>query len=175
MTLIGTDNTQPSPREPEPKGHRAVRRRTVLKSLALLGVGTNTFQRRLAAQAAQAGTVTIDMIKQSEWIAGLELTADERAAPRETIARSLRSFAELRKVDVGYDVPPALAFMPKSPQHVVGIRRNQARPAETSTPRRPDSAEDLGFAGHCVVLVHPEPTDQFDGSDETLSRASQAI
>ena len=145
MTLIGTDNTQPSPREPEPKGHRAVRRRTVLKSLALLGVGTNTFQRALAAQAAQAGTVTIDMIKQSEWIAGLELTADERASTARTIARSLRSFAELRKVDVGYDVPPALAFMPKSPQHVVGIRRNQARPAETSTPRRPDSAEDLAF------------------------------
>ena len=35
-------------------------------------------RRRRGAQAAQAGTVTPDMIKQAEWIAGLELTEDER-------------------------------------------------------------------------------------------------
>jgi Asp-tRNA(Asn)/Glu-tRNA(Gln) amidotransferase A subunit family amidase len=145
VTLIGAEDTQSGPRAPELLGHHAVRRRTVLKSLALLGVGTNTFQRALAAQAAQAGTVTADMIKQSEWIAGLELTQDERASTARTIARSLRSFADLRKVDVGYDVPPALTFMPKPPQQAAGIRRNQARPAETSTPRRPDSAEELAF------------------------------
>jgi Asp-tRNA(Asn)/Glu-tRNA(Gln) amidotransferase A subunit family amidase len=145
VTLISADDTQPGPRIPDQKGHNAVRRRTVLKSLALLGVGTNTFQRALASQAAQAGTVTVDMIKQSEWIAGLELTPDERASTARTIARSLRSFAELRKVDVGYDIPPALAFMPKSPQQPAGIRRNQARPAEMSTPGRPDSAEELAF------------------------------
>jgi Asp-tRNA(Asn)/Glu-tRNA(Gln) amidotransferase A subunit family amidase len=145
VTLIGAEDTQSGPRAPELEGHHAVRRRTVLKSLALLGVGTNTFQRALAAQAAQAGTVTADMIKQSEWIAGLELTQDERASTARTIARSLRSFADLRKVDVGYDVPPALTFMPKPPQQAAGIRRNQARPAETSTPRRPDSAEELAF------------------------------
>jgi Asp-tRNA(Asn)/Glu-tRNA(Gln) amidotransferase A subunit family amidase len=145
VTLIGAEDTQSGPRAPELEGHHAVRRRTVLKSLALLGVGTNTFQRALAAQAAQAGTVTADMIKQSEWIAGLELTQDERASTARTIARSLRSFADLRKVDVGYDVPPALTFMPKPPQQAAGIVRNQARPAETSTPRRPDSAEELAF------------------------------
>ena len=30
--------------------------------------------------------------------------------------QSLRSFAELRKVDVGYDVPPALTFFPVPPR-----------------------------------------------------------
>jgi len=116
-----------------------------LKSLALLGVGTSTFQRALAAQAAQAGTVTPEMIKQSEWIAGLELTQDERTSTARTIARSLSSFADLRKVDVGYDIPPALSFLPNPPRSVGGIRRNQARPIEMSPPHRPDSADELAF------------------------------
>ena len=53
-------------------------RRTVLAGLTGLGVGTATFRRALAAQAAQAGAVTPEMIKQAEWVAGLELTEDER-------------------------------------------------------------------------------------------------
>jgi hypothetical protein len=85
------------------------------------------------------------MIKQAEWIAGLELTEAERASTARSVAQSLRTFAELRKVDVGYDVPPALTFFPKPPQPSGGIRRNQAHPAETRTIRRPDRAEDLAF------------------------------
>jgi Asp-tRNA(Asn)/Glu-tRNA(Gln) amidotransferase A subunit family amidase len=145
VTLIGPDDTPTGTGTPAPKVRHAVRRRTLLKSLAFLGVGTSTFRRALAAQAAQAGTVTTEMIKQSEWIAGLELTQDERTSTARTIARSLRSFADLRKVDVGYDIPPALTFLPDPPRPAGGIRRNQARPAEMSTPRRPDSAEELAF------------------------------
>src|SRR5580700_8175343 len=110
VTLIGPEDTPTGTGTPAPKVQHAVRRRTLLKSLAFLGVGTSTFRRALAAQAAQAGTVTTEMIKQSEWIAGLELTQDERTSTARTIARSLRSFADLRKVDVGYDIPPALTF-----------------------------------------------------------------
>jgi Asp-tRNA(Asn)/Glu-tRNA(Gln) amidotransferase A subunit family amidase len=124
---------------------RGIRRRTVLKQLTLLGIGTVTFRRALAAQAAQASAVTPDMIKQSEWIAGLELTDAERTSTASSVARSLRSFAELRKVDVGYDVPPALTFLPAPMTPVAGIRRNQAAPAETKASARPSSAEELAF------------------------------
>ncbi|MFI5459243.1 MAG: amidase [Isosphaerales bacterium] len=120
-------------------------RRTILKCLAGLGVGTVTFRRALAAQAVQAGTVTPEMIKQAEWIAGLELTEEERASTARSVVRSLRSFADLRKVDVGFDVPPALTFFPTPPRPSGGIRRNQAQPSETPTARRPDSAEELAF------------------------------
>jgi Asp-tRNA(Asn)/Glu-tRNA(Gln) amidotransferase A subunit family amidase len=103
------------------------------------------FRRALAAQAAQAGTVTPEMIKQAEWIAGLDLTDDERANTARSLSRTLRSFAELRKVEIGYDVPPALAFLPVAPRPAAGIRRNQARPTEPSSSRRPSSAEALAF------------------------------
>jgi Asp-tRNA(Asn)/Glu-tRNA(Gln) amidotransferase A subunit family amidase len=129
----------------EDDGNVGLHRRTLLKGLAGLGIGTATFHRALAAQVAQAGTVTSEMVKQAEWIAGLELTDDERAGAARTISRSLRSFAELRKVDVGYDVPPALTFLPVPPRPAAAVRRNQAQPAETRTLLRPSSAEELAF------------------------------
>jgi Asp-tRNA(Asn)/Glu-tRNA(Gln) amidotransferase A subunit family amidase len=121
-----------------------------------LGVGTAAFRRALAAQAAQAGQVTPEMIRQAEWIAALELTEEERKSTAGSVARSLRSFAELRKVDVGYDVPPALTFFPTPPRPASGIRRNQAVPSDTRLIRRPDSAEELAFlpVAKLAGLIH---------------------
>ena len=145
VTRFDPDQTPTGYDTPAPKMPPTVGRRTLLKSLTLLGVGTTTFRRALAAQAAQAGTITPEMIKQSEWIAGLELTQDERASTARTLARSLRSFADLRKVEFGYDIPPALTFMPSPPRPAGAIRRNQARPIDESPPRRPESTEELAF------------------------------
>jgi Asp-tRNA(Asn)/Glu-tRNA(Gln) amidotransferase A subunit family amidase len=125
----------------------ATNRRTILKSLTALGVGSATFRRALAAQAAQAGSVkvTTEMIKQAEWIAGLELTDAERSSTARLITQSQERFAELRKVDVGYDTPPALTFLPAPVEPATGVRRNQATPIETHARTRPDSAESLAF------------------------------
>jgi Asp-tRNA(Asn)/Glu-tRNA(Gln) amidotransferase A subunit family amidase len=120
-------------------------RRTILTGLAGLGVGSATFRRALAAQAAQAGTITPEMIKQAEWIAGLELTADERTRTARAVQRTLTQFADLRKVDVAYDVAPALTFFPVPPRPVAAIKRNQATPVETPAVRRPDSPDELAF------------------------------
>src|SRR5215204_1990077 len=49
-------------------GQSPLSRRTVLASLAGLGLGTVAFQRSLAAQAEQSGQVTPEMITQAEWI-----------------------------------------------------------------------------------------------------------
>ena len=62
-------------------------RRTLLKSLAALGVGTVTFRRALAAQAAQSGAITPEMIKQAQWIAGLDLTEEERKSTMRSITQ----------------------------------------------------------------------------------------
>ena len=123
-----------------------VNRRAILKGLAALGIGSATFRRALAAQAVEAGKVTPEMVKQAEWIAGLELTDDERKATANSIQRSLKSFEDLRKVPMGYEVPPALAFVPSPGLRAAeGVRRNQASPSETHAPKRPDSEEALAF------------------------------
>jgi Asp-tRNA(Asn)/Glu-tRNA(Gln) amidotransferase A subunit family amidase len=121
-------------------------RRAILKGLAALGIGSTTFQRAVAAQAVQAGKVTPEMIKSAEWIAGFELTEKERSGTAASIQRMLGSFEALRKVPMGYEVPPAIAFVP-SPglKPAEGVRRNQASPTESNAPTRPDSDEGLAF------------------------------
>lgn len=121
-------------------------RRRVLKALAGLGIGTATFHRAVAAQAEQTGKVTAEMIKQAEWVAGLELSDEERESTASAVQRNLDAFRKLRAVDVGYDVPPALAFLPTPAMRpAAGVRRNQAEPIESHAPKRPASDEALAF------------------------------
>jgi Asp-tRNA(Asn)/Glu-tRNA(Gln) amidotransferase A subunit family amidase len=136
----------------DPQNH--LRRRAILKALTALGVGTITFRRALAAQAAQGVAVAPDMIKQAEWIAGLDLTAEERTSTARSVQRTLQSFAELRKFPIGYDVAPALTFFSTPPHPATGVRRDpsttlsgarRAVAAEGVATQRPDSDEALAF------------------------------
>ncbi len=120
-------------------------RRAVLRGLGVLGVGTLPFRRALAAQAAAAGRVTPEMVKQAEWIAGITFREDERASIAKSLDESLGEFEELRRVNVGYDVPPALTFFPTPPRPTAEVIRNRARWADPTVPNRPASDEELAF------------------------------
>jgi len=122
-------------------------RRTMLGALAALGVGTPVFHRALAAQAEQqGGKVTPEMVKQAEWVAGLELTDAEREATAKSLERSVQSFDALRKVEIGYDVPPAVSFVPTTNlKPAADVRRNRATPIESNAGRKPDTEEGLAF------------------------------
>jgi Asp-tRNA(Asn)/Glu-tRNA(Gln) amidotransferase A subunit family amidase len=86
------------------------------------------------------------MIRQAEWIAGLTLTDKERESAAKEVQKSLGSFQGLRKVDVAYDVPPALAFNPAPGRRpALGVKRNQAGPTESRSQGRPESDEALAF------------------------------
>jgi Asp-tRNA(Asn)/Glu-tRNA(Gln) amidotransferase A subunit family amidase len=85
-------------------------RRAVLASLAGLGVGTAVFHHALAQQVTDSRAITPEMIQQAEWVAGLELAEEDRAAVAGKVQSALQRFEEMRKVEVGYDVPPALLF-----------------------------------------------------------------
>src|SRR5579871_1800978 len=87
-------------------------RRQFAQVLAGLGIGSATFQRALAAQAAKTTQVTPEMVQQAEWIAGLELKEEDRKALAGALNRSLHDFAELRSVKLTNDVPLALSFQP---------------------------------------------------------------
>lgn len=127
-------------------GSRAPGRRHFLGALAGLGVGTAAFRRALAAQVDQAKQVTDEMVRQAEWVAGLELTEDERKATAKAMQQALGAFEALRKVELTYDVAPCLHFNP-APwlRPAADVRRNQAAPIEWRTPERPDSDEALAF------------------------------
>jgi Asp-tRNA(Asn)/Glu-tRNA(Gln) amidotransferase A subunit family amidase len=142
-TAFPPDGEPSVPAEPAPV---ALRRRAVLKALTALGVGTATFRRALAAQAEADGKVTPEMIQKAEWIAGLELTDKERESTARSLQERLRSFEALRKVEVGYDVPPALTFFPSPPKpSSEPVQRNRAVPTEWNPPKKSDGDEALAF------------------------------
>ena len=159
----------------EDEERTGLHRRTILKSLVGMGVGTVTFRRALAAQAGHTGTVTPEMIKQAEWIAGLELTEAERTKTAGTVERSLGSYDELRKVDVGYDVPPASrSFRLRRGRRARcgATRRGRLRLPRSGGPTRRGSGVS---AGHRAIGVDPQPPGELDGAYQALSRPAQAV
>ena len=130
-----------------PTMNNKIARRQALKSLAGIGIGTATFHRALVAQADELAEVTPAMIAQAEWIAGIELSEEDRETTADAIRYTLKSFAANRSVDVGYDVAPCMVFNPapwRRPHHEP-IKRNQAEPLESRAPKRPKSDAKLAF------------------------------
>lgn len=121
-------------------------RREIMAVLAGAGIGSTVLQRAVAAAVLEQGQITPEMIQQAEWIAGLDLTEEERDETAGAIRRSLSQFESLRQVEVGYDVPPAVSFS-TAPwrQSDNAVQRNQARLTESAAPKRPDTEESLAF------------------------------
>jgi Asp-tRNA(Asn)/Glu-tRNA(Gln) amidotransferase A subunit family amidase len=134
-----------SPEQPVAEGAPPTRRR-LLQLLAGLGVGSAVFHRALAAAADNAPAVTADMVRQAEWIAGLQLSDDDRKALVGTLNQRQRQYEALRAVSLPNDVPPALAFNPAPwlRPSAEPVRRD-AEPTAPAAPRKPASADDLAF------------------------------
>lgn len=123
-----------------------LRRRDALKAMAALGVGTAAFQRALAAKAAAVGAVSPEMIQEAEWIAGLELTQEERERTANRLSRTVQQFNELREIPLTYDVAPAITFDPQPWRQEADAP--QSKPAvapESLDVARPQSDEELAF------------------------------
>jgi Asp-tRNA(Asn)/Glu-tRNA(Gln) amidotransferase A subunit family amidase len=117
-----------------------------LQVLGALGVGSLVFQRALAAQAEKAAAVTPEMIKEAEWIAGLELSEADRKTTAQALQQTVREFKALRRVEVDNSIPLALVFNPAPWQ---SAREEQpggsVRLTEPDAPKRPDMTETLAF------------------------------
>lgn len=128
------------------------------KMLALLGTtGTGAvFGRALVSMAQEHGTIDPEMIRQAEWIAGIELDEEKRALMIEGMNELTVDFEELRQIPIDNGVPPALLF---SPQAVVpeadDLAVGRVHPIETMAGPRPESVEDLAFlsVGQLSALI----------------------
>jgi Asp-tRNA(Asn)/Glu-tRNA(Gln) amidotransferase A subunit family amidase len=121
-------------------------RRHLLQTLAALGIGSGVFQRALAAQAERATSVTPEMIKQAEWIAGLDLSDEDRKTTAQSVNQALAQFEAMRRVKLDNGVAPAVVFHPAPWQTYSGERpRGSVTPSASAAPQKPDSPETLAF------------------------------
>jgi len=126
-------------------------RREVLKTLAVVGAGGGVFLRAVTALARETGEITPQMIREAEWISGIEFTEEERILMAEGVGEALEDYEALRAVPLDNAVPPALRFDATPPGQMSGCaapaatdlmsrRAQQARPVT-----RPVSDDDLAF------------------------------
>jgi Asp-tRNA(Asn)/Glu-tRNA(Gln) amidotransferase A subunit family amidase len=152
-------------------GAAALGRRELLKALTAIGAGSAVFGRALVALAEERGKVTEEMIRQAEWVAGMEFNDAKRKLMLEDVNKHLQAFGKLRQVSLDNSVPPALWFHPaprlergagaskpaRSASGPAGARRapliRSGRPPSAplraggaGAGHRPDSPEDLAFA-----------------------------
>jgi Asp-tRNA(Asn)/Glu-tRNA(Gln) amidotransferase A subunit family amidase len=104
-------------------------RRDFLTALAAAGAGGAVFTRALTALAQEAGAVSPEMIRQAEWISGMEFTEEERELMADGVGEAIEGYTSLRAVPLDNGVPPALRFDATGRGPV----------------SRPDAEEDLAF------------------------------
>ena len=127
-------------------------RRELFAVATALGIGSTTFRRAVAVEvlAEPAGPITAEMVKNAEWIAGIELTEDQRKQVAGAMTRVKLDFAALHKVEVPNSVPPAIHFLPEivpppKPLPAKDKPVPQIGPPEADE-NRPKNLDDLAFA-----------------------------
>jgi Asp-tRNA(Asn)/Glu-tRNA(Gln) amidotransferase A subunit family amidase len=133
--------------EVEDRVVRGIGRRTALAALAGLGIGGLVFQRALAAFAIESAEITPDLVKQAEWIAGIELSDEERNAVAGSVRREVQRVAAQREVALTNSEPPALTFFAAPPQEesaLLPVSRDVDL-LDRAVPERPARDEDLAF------------------------------
>ncbi len=120
-------------------------RRNLLRSLAATGIGTALFHRSAAALLAAAEEISVDSIKQAEWITGLELTEPQREEILKNVRRTGSAMAELRKVRLTYDVPMATQFAPTSQFRRLETVTRNAEPTEALVVLLPETEEEIAY------------------------------
>ncbi len=122
-------------------------RRKILKVLTAMGAGTAVFGRAVVSLAAEKVKVTEELLKQAEWISGLEFTDAKRKLMVNDLNNTLDAYARARAVAVDNGVPPALYFYAqpgaRSGEKVV----RSAIKVSTAGAKKPAAEEDLAFAG----------------------------
>jgi len=119
-------------------------RRDLLKLITATGVGTGVFQRALADEAAKAGTLTSESIAAAEWIAGTELSSEDRQKLVNSLPGLQNHLQKLRAVSCEFADLPALRFDPESADP--GVRQLSAVPRPWLLPAEVAKAEAQGSA-----------------------------
>jgi hypothetical protein len=119
-------------------------RRDLFAALAAAGFGSPVFQRAVVAQTEKVEPLSVDSVKQAEWIAGLELSEADRKAVVKVVSGWQRGFKRLRSVKLGNAAPMPLVFNP-APAVAPGTRTGKVEPSEKEAPKKPTSDDELAF------------------------------
>ena len=121
-------------------------RRAALRTLGSLGIGSVAFQRALAKEAEKQA-VTVEMVADAEWVAGVELSEEQRRMAADALAKAQKDLTEFRAEELDNGLAPAFVFRPleDDQQSPSPFKRSEVTFRETSAIAKPDTNEDLAF------------------------------
>ena len=88
-------------------------RRHILETVSLMGIGTTTFQRALADEAARKPGLTSEQISNAEWVAGITLSEKQRIELINRLDEIRRDSEQIRKIPLQYESLPSFRFDPE--------------------------------------------------------------
>src|SRR4051812_33948990 len=88
-----------------------INRRTALRVLGIAGIGTAVFQHALAANVGD-GPVTLEMIANAEWVAGITLTDAQRETAVNALKWAQNVSARVGAIELDNSVLPGSILFP---------------------------------------------------------------
>ncbi|HEY3176568.1 MAG TPA: amidase [Candidatus Polarisedimenticolia bacterium] len=122
-------------------------RREVLKTLSAAGAGSALFGGALAAAQEGKAKVTTRMIRNAEWLSGLQFTDADRKLMLKNVEDDVEDYAKTRAVPLDNSVPPALRFEARPSTGEGGPwPRGTVEMIPAAEKPRPAGDDDLAFA-----------------------------
>ncbi|MEM7315647.1 MAG: amidase [Planctomycetota bacterium] len=120
-------------------------RRAALGVLGSLGIGSIAFQRALAKEAEKQA-ITEKMIADAEWVAGVELSEEQRRMAADALAKAQKGLQEFRVEELDNGLAPAFVFRPlEDRQPPATFKRTEVTFREASVAAKPETDEGLAF------------------------------
>jgi len=148
------DDRQTEPAQPpkhSPAGREArlrheLDRRGFMGLLPLFGAGVATAPGLLQRQE-QEYAVSLEDLDAMERIMGLDFGVEEDEMAQRGVNRNLRTFEQLRELDIPLDTEPALTFDPRPAGFAMPTGPSRFRMRQPAVVPKPESDEDAAFLG----------------------------
>lgn len=120
-------------------------RRELFGALSVLGIGSLPFQRALAATADETPkAVSVEMVKNAEWVAGIALSEEDRLLVAAALSRAQAGLSAARKEELPNALAPAMHFIPNPWQAPYFGPRGTVTPPTVEV-TKPEKDADLAF------------------------------
>lgn len=120
-------------------------RRAFMSYFATAGLGSTLLPGVLWGKLQQQDTITKEMVKDAEAVAGLQFTDAEREQIVRGVNQNARAYAQIHSVDIANSVLPAMQFDPVLPSMHLPTVRTPARFTKPAAVRRPKNIEEVAF------------------------------
>ena len=126
---------------------KPIDRRRFLQCFSGIGAASTLFASTLWSRyaASQENGVTVEMIRDAEWAAGVSFTDEERKLMTSELNEQIEMYAQIRALNIPNSVPPALRFDPVLPGMTFDREEKPFKISQGAAREIPTDRDELAF------------------------------